>query len=154
MKRTHRLQFISFFIILISFVFSSCDDNGKIVEVAPSFYKYINSYTYGTISRGSDISVQFVGAAIDHPDVNQTLEISPFTFDPPIEGVAVWSSTRTVKFLPNKILPSGKTYLATFDLRVVLENLSDTVGDFQFNFRTKKQAFSSILLHFQKKVKF
>lgn len=77
----------------------------------------IAARTAGTISSQSPIRVQFVDAQIQTSQAGESAPEGIFTFEPAIEGLAVWESTRELQFRPKKPLPQGQTYKATVDLK-------------------------------------
>ncbi len=52
----------------------------------------VAAYTSGQISRTSKIQIVFTENGVTLEKVGQALEKSPFTFEPEIDGTAIWTS--------------------------------------------------------------
>ncbi|MFC1554480.1 alpha-2-macroglobulin, partial [candidate division KSB1 bacterium] len=113
---------------------SFLDENDEVIQ------KYISAYTAGEISRESIIQIQFRSDVADSSQVNEILYKSPLTFDPSINGDAVWTDTRTLVFRPVNILPGARDYTATIDLNDIIKDF-DSSGKFRFAFATIQQTF-------------
>ena len=58
----------------------------------------VSAHTSGAISREGTIRVRFIDDMVDSSRLNKPLEKSPVSFNPEIEGVAVWTDARTLEF--------------------------------------------------------
>jgi uncharacterized protein YfaS (alpha-2-macroglobulin family) len=133
-----RLFFCAFFLITL-FITPGCKKTARKVE--PSlFQNIVTAYTSGVISRESAIRIRFAEEIADSAQFNVALERSPFSFEPRISGIALWTDARTLEFRPDNRLPGDVPYTA----RVKLSDFMATDSDkeiFQFEFSTMRQSF-------------
>jgi uncharacterized protein YfaS (alpha-2-macroglobulin family) len=98
-------------------------------EMEREWYRYISAYTYGTISRKSEVRVLFVNnAATPGQSAEGLLE-----FSPSIPGKAEWKSLRELVFVPRGELKPGQDYKAVLHVGRVL-NLPKAFDEFRFAF--------------------
>ena len=105
-------------------------------KVDPAYEKYISAYTAGLISSEAPIRIIL---AVDVKDsVNPTEPIAEelFEFSPEIKGKAYWTSSNTIAFQPDKPLPNGVKYKASFKLDKVMEVVESDLKTFNFSFKT------------------
>lgn len=100
-----------------------------------AFAPYIGAYTTGKISRQSTIKVRLNEDAVKEDQIGMTLAENPFTFEPEIEGKAVWIDARTLQFEPSKPMPTAKLYEASFELGKYVANLADSLQVFPSSLR-------------------
>jgi alpha-2-macroglobulin len=81
-----------------------------------AFAPYIGAFTSGKVSRQSTIKIRLNENAVEETQVGVALSENPFTFEPSIEGKAVWIDARTLQFEPAKPLPTAQFYAGTFEL--------------------------------------
>ncbi len=96
---------------------------------------FVQAHSAGIVGRSSDITVVLTGARA--AEAGTVLARSPFRFDPPIPGKAVWTDSRTVSFKPNKALPAGQRYRAVFEFEP-FEGKASSGRYFTFEFETAK----------------
>ncbi len=122
------------------FLLSACSDDPKPPkEIDPAFRKYISGYTSRAISRTSSIRVRLLDAIENEQEREALLEKDLFTFDPSIEGSKEWEDSRTIAFVPDEPLPSGKEFHAAFQLGKVLKDIPEELQELEFGFRTIQQ---------------
>jgi uncharacterized protein YfaS (alpha-2-macroglobulin family) len=97
---------------------------------------HIAAHSSGAISRAADIRVRFVREQVEDRDVGREAEVS-LRFEPPIEGVASWHTTRELRFMPAASLASGAKHRAFLELPG--EGLPE--GPFRFGFSVIRQDF-------------
>src|SRR5688572_15198669 len=104
--------------VLVALFFASCGSKQEAREYKfdEAFAPYIAAYTSNKISRQSTIKVRLNENAVQESQIGVTLEESPFSFDPEIEGKTVWLDERTVQFEPSEPMPTDQFYQATFQL--------------------------------------
>ncbi|MBN2317622.1 MAG: hypothetical protein JXR49_01010 [Acidobacteria bacterium] len=133
-----RLIFCACFLI-IWLIAPGCKKTARKVE--PSlFQNIVTAHTSGVISRESSIRVRFVEEIAESAQFNVALERSPFSFEPRISGIALWTDARTLEFRPDNRLPGDVRYTA----KVKLSDFTATDSDkeiFQFEFSTVRQYF-------------
>lgn len=129
----------------------------EIFKVNPAFGKYISAYTSGMVTRKTAIRIELAESQVkllnDQSRVNSDIDeegegvLVPsdttvlqkiFTFEPAIEGRAVWVSDRVIEFVPNDALPAGQFYNVDFDLDRVAE-VPGEFENFHFQFSTYQQ---------------
>jgi uncharacterized protein YfaS (alpha-2-macroglobulin family) len=135
-RRRLPLAFIS--LILTLCFFGSCEQTKK--EIDYEFAKYIAAFTYGNIHSSSEIQIELMH---DVPAVELNQEVSQdlFKFSPSIKGKAYWTSTRTIKFVPEPgALKSGQEYDAWFKLGKVMQ-VESKFKEFYFHFFVPEQNF-------------
>jgi len=98
-------------------------------EMEKEWYRYISAFTYGQISRKSEIRVLFVGnAATPGQSADGLLE-----FSPSITGKAEWRSLRELIFTPREELKPGQEYKALLQVGRILK-LPKEFSKFPFSF--------------------
>lgn len=130
--------------VLLLLVCNSCKRSGN-HEINPEFARYIAAFSYGKVSSTSAIQIELTQ---DIPSVELDKEIDQelFEFSPSIKGKAYWTSTRSIKFVPEPgELKPGQEYEAWFKLDKVLEVDKD-FKEFYFYFHVPEQNFSVSLL--------
>lgn len=144
-------------VVAITVILSSCIHfKPEINEVDPAFGKYISAYTSGMVSRKTAIRIELAkGYFESHPvlkmpvlndtvsSVQTTLPDSTllediFSFEPKIDGKAIWISDRIIEFIPKQTLPVNTLYNVKFKLEDVLE-VPDDFETFRFQFSTYPQ---------------
>jgi uncharacterized protein YfaS (alpha-2-macroglobulin family) len=100
----------------------------------------VTAHSSGTISRESPIRVRFAEDLMDSSQVNIALERSPFSFNPEISGMALWSDPRTLEFRPHQRLPGGVQYAAEMKISDFMET-EPGKDVFRFEFSTMRQSF-------------
>jgi len=128
-------------ILLPVFILSSCNRKPKLVEVDPSFSKYIEAYTSGVISKKNTIRIQLAADANTSHTLNETVKEELFDFSPAIEGKAYWIDARTIEFKPAADLTADQVYAASFNLGKVMD-VPTAFKTFQFNVEVIKPGFN------------
>ncbi len=115
----------------------------RIVEMKadPRFAEYVNAYTAGFISSESNIRIRFTKDIVAMESVGRIVEQDLFSFSPKIEGSASWIDTRTIEFIPEKKLPSGKTFNARLKINEIID-VPDELENFDFGFQVIQQNFN------------
>jgi len=98
---------------------------------------YLSAFTDGEISKKSTIQVSFLEALTQQVDA--AIYPNPFTFEPALEGEAVWGDKQTIEFIPKHDLTSGQIYTAHLDLSKIMSSIPADLADFVFQFKTKDQ---------------
>jgi uncharacterized protein YfaS (alpha-2-macroglobulin family) len=124
-------------IAAICLLITSCNKPPSKVDVNPEFTAYISAYTTGVISVASPIIVQLAepNRAVHTGDpLNEKI----LSFNPAIEGEALWVDQRTIEFRPKSNLPQATLYEAAFHIHEIREMPAD-LKTMRFNFQTKEQ---------------
>lgn len=126
----NRKQMSSF--VLLAFILGSaaCKPKGpEPGEAEKEWYRYISAFTAGTVFRASPVRVLFV------PDAGVEGRPAPglLEFSPPIEGAAVWKTSRELVFTPKGELRPGQDYTAVLHVGKVLD-LPKAFARFEFRF--------------------
>lgn len=109
-------------------------------KIDPAFEAYISDYTAGVVSAESSFQIRFTREVVDSVAMGKMTEEDLFRFSPSVKGTAYWKDTRTVEFLPENKLESGKTYQVKFALEEVM-NVSDEFSTFGFAVLTMEQNY-------------
>lgn len=147
--KTMRCVFLSVLVTVVVVIISSCG-SGKpeIIRVDPAFRTYVSAYTSGMISRKGDIRIELQDTilqtlrksgkldAAGNPDSTLLKEI--FSFEPEIEGKAIWENDHAIIFHPEKHLPVNQLYTVSFNLERLAE-VKSGYEDFRFQFATYQQ---------------
>lgn len=143
--KKHLFILSSFFLLLGSFlIFNSCKRSGS-HEINPEFAKYIAAFTFGKVSSSSDIQIELT-QDIPTVELNKEVDESLFEFSPSIKGKAYWTSSRTIKFVPEPgELKRNQEYQAWFKLDKVLK-VDSEFKEFYFYFHTPEQKYNVSLL--------
>lgn len=129
--------------LFLAGIIASCEK-----PIAPSGYsmpdnlhQYVLAYTSGYISRASPIQIQFVEAQIDPSGIGTEAETGLLRFSPKIAGKLIWETTHTLRFEPEELLASGKTYTATLLLEKILPDVPEDLRKITFTFQSKEQFY-------------
>ncbi len=114
-------------------------NSGPGYRINPEFASYISAFTTGYISSGSTIKVKLSSEFNTATELNTPVKEELFSFEPAIEGEAVWRDAQTLEFKPKNRLDAGKLYKATFHLSKLVE-VKDELKEFEFNFQSIKQS--------------
>ncbi|MDR2955703.1 MAG: hypothetical protein LBV43_11530 [Prevotella sp.] len=126
------------------FILHSCKKSGS-REINSEFAKYIAAFTYGQVSSSSEIQIELT-QDIPTVELNKEVDQELFEFSPSVKGKAFWTSSRTIKFVPEPgELKPGQEYDAWFKLDKVLKVDSD-FKEFYFNFHIPEQNYYVNLL--------
>jgi uncharacterized protein YfaS (alpha-2-macroglobulin family) len=140
MRRTP-LILVSLFLLL---AFTACqtgkNEQPERLTHNAEFDQYLSGFTEGEISKRSSIKVMFQ-EAIGGED-QEELAKNPFSFEPAINGKAVWLTPQTLEFIPDVALVSGQIYTAKLSMGALVENLPKELAVFQFQFKIKDQFVS------------
>lgn len=107
-------------------------------EINPEFAKYISAFTSGIISKKSGIVIQLTTDYYNPVREGEKVSEKLFSFDPSIDGTAVWKDQRTIEFTPKEMLASDEVYNGEFRLAKLLE-VPDEFKTFRFQFKTIRQ---------------
>ncbi|SHE38159.1 alpha-2-macroglobulin family protein [Dysgonomonas macrotermitis] len=143
-----RKEIVSGFIFLSSLVLlllvNSCRSEGP-RTINPEFARYIAAFTYGTVSSSSSIQIE-LNQDMPAVELNKEIEDDLFEFSPKIKGKAYWTSSRSIKFVPEPgELKQGEIYDVWFKLDKVLQVEKD-FKEFYFYFNVPEQNYSVDLL--------
>jgi uncharacterized protein YfaS (alpha-2-macroglobulin family) len=105
-----------------------------------AFEAVIAAHTAGVISRESPIRVQFAENVVPDDMLHALLDVSPLSFKPAIDGVAICTDHRTLEFRPSERLPAGQEYTASVALTGLVEVPRDR-SRFAFRFTTMQPSF-------------
>ena len=109
MKLKYTLPFICIALVITSAVLiNGCSDKKTSVYIDPAFTGYISAFTSGIISNGSSIKIRLMEE--QDVELHEAIEEELFEFSPDIKGEANWIDKRTIEFLPEGLLPSGKRF--------------------------------------------
>ncbi len=128
-------------LVLLPLLLFSCKRKPKLVDIDPSFSRYIEAYTSGVISKKNTIRIQLAADATTTHTLNETIKEALFDFSPAIEGKAYWIDARTIEFKPNNDLQPDQVYEASFQLGKVMYVPSD-YKIFKFNVQVIKPSFA------------
>ncbi|MFR9165823.1 MAG: alpha-2-macroglobulin family protein [Dysgonomonas sp.] len=140
MKKAIHLILSVFLVIAVILTGNSCKRTGDNV-INPEFARYIAAFTSGSVSSTSSIQIEL---AQDMPavEINKEIDQELFEFSPSVKGKAYWTSTRTIKFVPEPgELKSGQKYDAWFKLDKVMQ-VDKKYKEFYFYFRVPQQNFN------------
>jgi len=112
---------------------------GVVNKINPEFASYISAFTTGYVSTGTTIRIKFANEFAGATQLNKALEEKYFSFEPEIEGEAVWKDGQTMEFKPKERLKPGQLYKATFHLDKLCE-VKKELQEFEFNFQAIKQS--------------
>ncbi|GAA0893900.1 MG2 domain-containing protein [Fulvivirga kasyanovii] len=129
-------------VLLAVFYFNRTGKAGDIEEtkINPAFSAYISSYTAGVVSSRSYVRIRLAMDVADSTQIGQEVDKKVFSFDPGIDGKAVWIDARTVEFQPSERMKSGQVYQARFHLGKVTK-VSEDLGEFEYQFQIVEQNF-------------
>ena len=88
--------------------------------VTPETARLVSTVTSGTVSPGDAVRVRFIEPAVDSSLAGHPLKKRVFTFTPPLDGMALWETTRELVFRPNRSLPARQQYRGRLDLAALL----------------------------------
>lgn len=103
--------------------------------------QYLYAYTAGAIGPDDVIRVRFVNAAVSAEQTGQPVASGLLSFEPRIEGEAVWENDRTIKIKPAQPLPYGQHYEARLALRRLCPDAPAVLRRFDFEFNVRSLAY-------------
>ena len=103
-------------------------------KIETKYAEYVSAVTTGIISSESTIKVVLSQPFEGDSAAMDKLTDDLFKFSPSIKGKSHWIDSRIVEFIPNKKLPSGQLYEASFNLPLVSKS-SKEVGKMSFYFQ-------------------
>lgn len=134
----------SFFIIAFLLLTNSCKKEGP-RTIDPEFAKYMAAFTAGTIRSSSDIQIE-LNYDVATVEINKEIEDDIFEFSPNIKGKAYWTSSHSIKFVPEPgELKQGQIYDAWFNLDKINE-VEKGFEQFYFYFKIPEQNYSIDIL--------
>lgn len=132
-------------VLVFGLIINSCGPTKPtILKQNPAYAEYISGYTSGMLSRKDKIRIElsdFVGDTVNLDEESlpdDALLQDIFSFEPAIEGKAVWINNRTIEFQPNESLPVNQFYNCEFNLEKVAK-VKDGLEIFPFQFSTYQQ---------------
>ena len=137
LSQFRKILFFSFF----SIVFFACDNNKNIRESPESFSSYVYAYTSGEISKAAPIRIQFTNSLIASDKIGAVVDDGIVSFQPRIDGEAIWEDDRTIYFKPNDYLPAKEGYIGKIILKKLFKNVPKEAKVFEFDFQVKEQNF-------------
>lgn len=136
--------FMTLSALLVLLLVNSCRSEGP-RTINPEFARYIAAFTYGTVSSSSSIQIE-LNQDMPAVELNKEIDEDLFEFSPKIKGKAYWTSSRSIKFVPEAgELKQGEIYDAWFKLDKVLQVEKD-FKEFYFYFKVPEQNFTVDLL--------
>lgn len=108
-------------------------------ETKEAFKNYVAAYTAGMVSKATAIQIRLTNDIASTEQIDKALQTGILSFEPAIEGQAIWSSTNTIKFIPKKWLPANQLYKGTVDLGQLYSNIPNNLKTFTFDFKTISQ---------------
>lgn len=105
-------------------------------------YKHhVRSYTAGIISKTTPIRVRFAVDIVSQEMVGKSVAEEILSFSPAIDGVAIWETRSTIKFVPKAWLKTGQRYQVKAELKKVYPDIEPNLATMDFEFQTLKQDF-------------
>lgn len=137
-NQMNAIRLSSLFFVLV-FFFGACTTEYTPARVAynQAYDDYLSAFTDGEISKKSTVRVVFQDEIT--ANVNTPIYPNPFTFEPALEGEAVWSDKQTIEFIPKQDLKSGQIYTAHLDVSQLMSTIPTDLADFVFQFKAKDQ---------------
>lgn len=126
------------YVMLILLIVVSCN-NRKRLSNPSSYREIITSYSSNHLPVSSPITVRFVNQVTE--DVKKTVPNKLIQLTPKVKGKLTWLNKYAVQFTPKQKLASNKSYKVSVDLGKVFKGINDTLKNFEYELRTKKQDF-------------
>ena len=128
-------------LLLPAMLLLSCHRNARLVDVDPSFSKYVEAYTSGVVSKKTVIRIQLAADANTSHTINETVKENLFEFSPALEGRAYWVDARTIEFKPANNMQPGQVYEVSFKLNKAMD-VPAAYKTFVFNVEVLKPNFA------------
>lgn len=148
-KRENMIKLILFSGVVVAIIFFIIFFQAGAETSKPSSFSYsnyISAFTSGIIPRSSSIKVRFTSELVDDSKIGTKVDEGVFVFNPQIKGKAYWTDKRTLEFLPEELLPSGKRYEGALKLDYLYKGtLPDSLKIFWFEFGTIFQNFDVVI---------
>ncbi|MCF8381500.1 MAG: hypothetical protein K9H49_18145 [Bacteroidales bacterium] len=107
-------------LVLIILSASACNKSKQAAnEPYPQLSEYVSGYTAGPIARSSDVIIKFIKPVIDTEKVGSGLESGTLTFNPSIEGSAIWDDVSTLIFTPENKFDWATEYKVKLKLKKI-----------------------------------
>lgn len=130
-----------FFFGILMIALSGCEKASDVEKVAttPEWSEYISAHSSGLLSKDSWIRIKFVNDIVSNDKIGKDAT-SSLSFEPAIEGKAVFENKREIVFTPKQVLTPAESYTATLSI-ANLAGIPEKLGDFKFSFQVIKQEF-------------
>jgi uncharacterized protein YfaS (alpha-2-macroglobulin family) len=105
--------------LVLALSMAACTNNSKEIknDIKPGFEKYISGFTSGiNLSRDTKFVIRLQQQVNDTIKAGQPADPALIDFDPDIKGKLIWTNSRSLQFIPDKLLESGKVYHIKFNL--------------------------------------
>jgi len=134
-----RISFpVAFFIfcLIVSLLAACGNSKPEVIKIDPHYREYVSGYTSGMVGHDDQIRLELVNPIPD--DVSNKELQKYFSVSPEIKGKVEKQGDRVIVFVPEKKLPSGQFFTATFQLDEFTK-VKDGYEEFKFQFSTFKQ---------------
>lgn len=132
-QNLQKILYLMLFIIA-SLSIVSCGKKRQAKKMSDSANNYIYAHTSGSIAKSESIRLRFTQDAADDSEIGQTAKRNIISFEPDIEGIAVWENKRTLLFTPKDHWTSGVNYIASINLRQLFKNVPSDAHTVEFDF--------------------
>ncbi len=141
------MRITSLFILLSLILLNvQCKRDRRAQPLPESLGAYIDGFTSGVISKADPIRVRFASGVAPTDEVGTEVKEKIIDFSPAISGKAIWEDELTLRFDPEKPLPSGTAYIATVNMKKLFSNIPAEAQEFEFDFHTRVQFYEVTVL--------
>ena len=131
---------------LLTVLLNACSTQEKPgkVRVNPEYAQFVQAYTSGIISRGSEIRIHLIQDYEGDISPGDYHSENLFKLVPEVKGKTKWINKHTVAFVPDEFMPSGTDYEVRFKLGSVMD-VPIEYANFSFNLATVDQNFHTYI---------
>ncbi|PIE84795.1 MAG: hypothetical protein CSA07_00155 [Bacteroidia bacterium] len=115
------------------------DEEAHGVDSAVNFQPYVSAYTSGTVSAQSTVQVVFTQDVAPEGRVGKDADGDLMSFSPDVDGTLTWVNARTLEFVPEGALESGRSYRVRVAIEDLFENVPEEAEVLVFTIHTLKQ---------------
>lgn len=126
-------------------IFSKKHSKNEIV-VSKDYSSYISAYTEGVVSTRSIVKVVFASDFKGSSVIGTNADKSLVNISPSVKGQLYWTDSRTIEFTPSDPFPQDKEFKVTVALDKLIKDIPKGFEEFEFSFRTIKQAMEVELI--------
>jgi len=121
-------------------------EKGPLIQANPAFREYVEAFTSGLVSTRSTVRIRMNEDFVDSSSVGLPLAIELISLKPSVNGVLIWTDSRTLEFRPETPFDQDKLFTVQFYLSKLV-TVPDSLSTMTFQFRTMKQDFDVTIDH-------
>lgn len=135
----HTFTVCSLLVLTLGLAGCSSEEGTRVVDFEPN----------GVVRQATNFTVLFSDAVVPESALNQPLHNAPIVFSPALPGSFEWTTSNTLRFLPDVVLAPSTAYQATLQPSVFTQWGHTLSGDQTFAFQTEQLKVTNAFLSFE-----